>query len=132
MNGWVSYTQEVEKLTEKTKRDTRERDNQDIRTQFAAFQEGYRQLRDEMYPLCKISKRRSDVYNKRVETWKESVNAFLLKRLGQKAMDDFRTVTFEYDHRECGRIEWIKKWLIELSDRLRRVDAQLDSYPRPS
>jgi hypothetical protein len=87
---------------------------------------------DKSDPLCKISKRQSDVYNKRVETWKESVNAFLLKRLGQKAMDDFRTVTFEYDHRECGRIEWIKKWLIELSDRLRRVDAQLDSYPRPS
>ena len=98
-----------------------------VRQRIDQFLEESDGLRDEMYPLCRA--RNYLKYEAKVEkTWREPVIRYLSEALGQSAADDFQRVSYQYEHRECGEIEWTQKWLAELVKNLRRVRDGAERY----
>lgn len=100
-----------------------------VRRQIATFLTASDSLRDEMYPLCRVPDYKR--WEEKVEKqWREPVVRYLDLRLRSEAKDEFQRVTYQYEHRECGEIEWIKKWLAELVHNLRRVSDRAERYIR--
>lgn len=100
-----------------------------IRRQVAVFLTESDAFRDEMYPLCHVPDYKR-WENKIEKQWREPIIRYLDAMLRPEAKDEFQRVTYQYEHQECGEIEWTKKWLAELVHNLRRVSDQVEQYLR--
>lgn len=93
------------------------------------------EIRLRIYRLCDPTDRRGLHKGPHAEVgcWRKGVADFLAGHLpGSDANDRFQRMNLPYDHRQCGQVEWVQRWLSDLMANLTAVSNELPQYVQDS